>query len=341
MGAPRASDATDGGASAAAGAPSAAAIEAAAARVAPIVRRTPLDAAPALGEPLGLRVALKCEHLQRTGSFKLRGAANALLALEPEVRARGVVAASSGNHGLAVAHAARRLGTTCTVLVPRTAAPTKLEAIRRLGGIVELVDSDDSADAEREARGRAAREERAYVSPYNDPTVIAGQGTVAAELLDQLAEAELDGLDAVVVAVGGGGLVSGVGALLAERAPEVTVVGASPANDAAMAAAVAARRIVDVPTAPTLSDGTAGGIEPGAITLALCAQLVDRWILVDEAEIAAGVRAVLEHHHQLVEGAAGVAVAALAPLAAAMPGARVAVVSCGANISPQALRALL
>jgi len=315
------------------------AVQAAASRIAPYVRRTPLDPAPTLSERHRLRVALKCEHLQRTGSFKLRGAANALLTLDPAQRERGIVTASTGNHGIAVATMARRLGVPCTVFVPADASATKLAAIRRLGATIEP--TRDADEAEARARRDGGEEGRPYVSPYNDPAVVAGQGTVAVELLDQLDEAELDGLDAVVVAVGGGGLVSGVATYLKARLPGIAVVGASPANDAAMAASVTAGRIVGVPAAPTLSDGTAGGIEHDAITFPLCQALVDRWLLVEEREIASAIRDVLADQHQLIEGAAGVAVAALRQLAPAMPGARVAVVSCGANIAPQVLSDVL
>ena len=252
-----------------------------------------------------------------------------------------MLAASTGNHGLAVAHAARRLGVECTVLVPTGASPAKLAGIRRLGAAIETVASTDAAAAEREARLRAERTGQAYVSPYNDPAIIAGQGTIAVELIDQLADAGLGGLDAVIVAVGGGGLASGIATYLEQRMPGVAIVGASPANDAAMAASVAAGRIVEIAAEPTLSDGTAGGIEPGAVTFSLCQSLIDHWVTVSEAQIGAAIRAVITHHHQLVEGAAGVAVAALDAVAGLLPGARVAVISCGAHIDAAVLRRVL
>lgn len=301
------------------------------------VRRTTLT--PLVG-PEGTRdtaVLIKDEHLQHTGSFKVRGATAKLLSLTSVERDAGVVAASSGNHGLGVAYALASVEARGTVYVPHGASEVKVAAIRRLGATV-LEHGSEMGETEAHVRSVAARAGLAYISPYNDEQVIAGQGTVALEMLDQLAGAALD---AVYVAVGGGGLISGVGAALRTLSPGTRVIGVSPANDAAMAASVAAGRVVQPPVRPTLSDGTAGGIEDGAITLDLCAELVDEWILVEEEQIRDALRRFIDTQHQLIEGAAAVPLAAALQQAPGRPGQTVAVIACGANISAARLREAL
>jgi threonine dehydratase len=307
----------------------------AAAAVAPHALRTPLTAFPLLGERTRATVWLKCEHLQHTGSFKVRGALAKLSALTAEQRERGVVAASTGNHGLGVAFALARLGGRGLVCVPPGASPVKLAAIRRFGVDVRELGAD-AGQTEVLARRYAEDSGLVYVSPYNDLDVIAGQASIGAEVLDQIGDGPLD---AVVVSVGGGGLASGVAAAVKRARPGVRIVGAAPENDAAMAASVAAGRIVEVDARPTVSDGTAGGLEAGAITFGLCRDLIDEWILVSEDEIAAALRLVIDSQHQLVEGAAATAVAAAARYT--RPGQAVVVISCGANISATALEQAL
>jgi threonine dehydratase len=282
-------------------------------------------------------VQVKSEHQQHTGSFKARGALAKLTAVGPAQRERGVVAASSGNHGLGVAFALSVLGGNGLVCVPENASTVKVAAIRRLGVEVRHLGAESG---ETETLTRAYAEERglAYISPYNDLDVIAGQGTIGVELLEQTAA---DGLDVVVVSVGGGGLVSGIATAIKAVRPGVRVVGASPVNDAAMAGSVAAGRVLTVDARPTLSDGTAGGIELGAVTFELCRDLVDEWVLVSEADIAAALRLMIDTQHQLVEGAAGVALAAGLRKAQEDGGRRVTVVSCGANISADTLQKAL
>ncbi|HUR74556.1 MAG TPA: threonine/serine dehydratase [Sporichthya sp.] len=298
------------------------------------VVRTPLT--PLIG-PAGtheMSVLIKSEHLQHTGSFKVRGATAKLLALTAAELEGGVITASSGNHGLGVAYALASLGARGTVYVPQGASEVKVAAIRRLGAtVVEHGSVMDETEAH--ARATAGQAGLVYISPYNDEQVIAGQGTIALEILEQLDGAPLD---AVYLAVGGGGLASGIGAVLRALSPRTRLIGVSPANDAAMAASVRAGRVVEPPTSPTLSDGTAGGIEPGAITLPLCAELIDEWVLVDEAQIRGALRQFIDVQHQLIEGAAAVPLAAALQQATARIGQRVAVVACGANISAARLR---
>lgn len=309
----------------------AARIDAARDRIAPHVRRTPHAPFPALSERLGADVRLKSEHLQVTGSFKARGALAKLTALDDDVRANGVITASSGNHGLGVANALSALGGHGTVCVPHGASPVKVAGIRRLGADVRTL-GDDSGETEVLAQEAAEAEGLTYVSPYDDLDVISGQGTIGAEIAEQQPD-----VDTVVVAVGGGGLISGVATAIKYRRPGVRVVGVSPINDAAMAASVEAGRIVSPAAKPTLSDGTAGSVTPDAVTFPLCQELVDEWVLVSEDEIRDALRLVIDEQHQLVEGAAAAAVAGAIQLGDTLAGRNVAIVSCGANIASSTL----
>ena len=305
------------------------------ARIRPYVRETPLESSAALAGMSTARVFLKCENLQHTGSFKVRGALNKVLALSQDEIARGVITSSTGNHGAAVAYALRQIGAAGIVFVPEGASATKLGAIERQGGSIR-VHGLDSVETEVFAREYADRTGATYISPYNDAQVIAGQGTIGVELLRQL-----DRIDAVFVSVGGGGLISGIAAHLKTALPSARIIGCSPENSQVMIQSVKAGRILDLPSLPTLSDGTAGGVEAGSITLPLVRDLVDEFSTVTEDQIIAAMRALMEAHHMLIEGAAGVALAAFEKQKAAWAGANVVVVLCGANISLSTLKQIL
>lgn len=296
-------------------------------RIGPYIRETPLEPSPFLSRETGADVHLKLECVQVTGSFKARGALNKLLSLGAAERARGVVAASTGNHGLAVAHALALLGIAGEIFLPASVSPAKLEGLRARGARVRLVDEDPGV-VETVARQDADRTGRIYVSPYNDPQVIGGQGTVGVELLRQL-----EGLDAVLVPVGGGGLVGGIGAWLKERAPSVRIVGCQPAACPILVESMKAGRLLELPSAPSLSDATVGLIEAGAITFPLCRACVDDWLVVDEPAIRAALRLVLERQSVLIEGAAALPVAALIAARDRWRGARVALVLSGSHIA--------
>lgn len=311
------------------------AIAAAAHAIRPFVRTTPLHHSLLLSDRVGTHVHLKLENLQYTGSFKLRGAMNKLLSLTADQRQAGVVAASSGNHGAAVAYGCRVLGVTGVVFVPQHASPAKLAAMRRYGVEVRVI-GDDSLQSEREARRYAQEQGLAYISPYNDLAVVAGQGSIGLEIADQL-----PGVGVVLVAVGGGGLIGGVASALKAHNPQVQVIGCLPQNSPVMAASVRRGEIVDMPSLPTLSDGTAGGIEAGAVTFDLCRALVDDWILVSEEEIAGAMRLLIEGEHLLVEGAGAVPVAALLKHGDRWRSKQVAVILCGGNLSLETLAGVL
>ncbi|EKT4482420.1 threonine/serine dehydratase [Pseudomonas putida] len=292
----------------------------------PAVSITPLSYSARLSALTGCEVLLKCEHLQHTGSFKFRGASNKVRLLPVDVRKHGVIAASSGNHGQALALAGKTAGVPVTVYTATSASPYKIEAMRTLGAEVLCLPTDPLG-AELEAARQAEAQGVPFVSPYNDLQVIAGQGTIGMELFEQAPD-----LDAVFVAVGGGGMIAGIGAALRRLNPSTEIIGCWPANDPALALSISAGEIVEVDAQPTLSDGTAGGVEPGAITLPLCQALVTDTVLVSEDEIRGAMRVIASSERWIIEGAAAVAVAGMQKLAERYHGKRVAVILCGRNI---------
>ena len=308
---------------------------AASARIVDMIHPTPLARSEHFSAVTGADVYMKLENQQTTGSFKLRGASNRLMTLTPEQRGRGCVAASSGNHGAAVACAMQKLGTEGVIFVPEQTSSAKVDAIRSYGGNVQFFGTD-GLDTEQHAREYSEQNDMYYLSPYNDRQVIAGQGTCGVEIVEQLVD-----IDAVFIAVGGGGLIAGVSSVLKAHNPDVEVYGCQPEASAVMAKSVAAGEILDMPSDPTSSDGTAGGIEAEAITFELCQQLVDEFVLVSEAEIAAAMRDYIAAHDEPIEGAAGVALAAMVKRKDAIVGRKVAVIICGGNISRATLKKVI
>lgn len=302
-------------------------------RIRGLARRTPLlgdsvlgpDAGPA-GADARFGVWIKDETAQPTGSFKVRGAANALAALDPERRAAGVVAVSTGNHGRAVAHVARRLGTRADVFVSDRVPPGKLDALRSEGATVH-VGGDSQDAAEERARAFAAEHDATSIPPFDHPDVIAGQGTLGLELLE-----ELPGLATLVVPVSGGGLIAGTALAVRSAAPDVRIVGASMEAGAVMHASLRAGRPLAMPEADTLADSLQGGLgADNAYTFAMVRELVDEIVLVPESALAAAMRHAFRVHRRVLEGGGAAAVAALASGAARAHGPTVAVAS-GANV---------
>ncbi len=310
-------------------------VEAAERRIREHVRETPVEESLALGRAGSGPAHLKLENLQATGSFKLRGAMNRLLSLTPEERARGIVTASSGNHGAAMARGLKVLGAPGIIFVPENASPAKVANIRAYGTEVRM-HGLDSGLTEVFARRFAGERGVPYISPYNDPIVVAGQGTVGAELHRQLAS-----IETLYVALGGGGLIAGIAGFLKESGRRVDVVACSPENSAVMHHSLAAGRILTMESKPTLSDGTAGAVDEDTITFDLCRRYVDRALLVTEDEIREAMRLVIDHHHTLIEGAAGVAVAAYLKDRDRAAGRGAVIVLCGANIARERLKEVL
>lgn len=287
---------------------------------------TPLIESPRLSEQFGCRVLLKCEQMLPTGSFKLRGAFNKLQELSQEECALGVVTASTGNHGLALATVARRAGVRAHIHATSSASPAKLGAIRALGAGVTLHDTDPLS-VEIMARREAEASGAVFVSPYNDVDVIAGQGGCAVEILD--AEPQVD---AVIVSVGGGGLLAGIGSVLRTLRPRTEVFGVWPANSQSLLYSIRAGHAVEFAETPTISDGTAGGVEPGSITISLGREIGPTPLIVSEDEIIAALRQMAISERFVLEGAAGVALAGLAQAAPRVTGGTIVVVLCGRNI---------
>jgi threonine dehydratase len=304
-------------------------VEAAREVVADVARRTPLIESRYLSRTSGGRIVLKAENLQRTGSFKLRGALNKISKLDPEVR--GVVTGSAGNHGQALAYAANARGLAATIFMPERAALGKIAAAREFGA--EIVLGGDSVDEciER-AQARAESEGLAFVHPFDDPAVIAGQGTVGLEILDEVPD-----LARVIVPIGGGGLASGVATAVKGKREGVDVIGVQAAACAGVPGSLAEGHPVEVDAAVTLADGIAVK-RPGFITLPLLEHLVDRVEVVGEDAIAEAIVLLLERTKLVVEGAGAVGVAALmgGVVEPAESGTTVLVLS-GGNIDPGVL----
>ena len=311
-------------------------IEKAARRIGPHVLRTPLFRSVYLGELSGGEVCLKLESEQYTGSFKARGALNKVLSMAPEEKANGLVTASTGNHAQGFARALAISGDQGLIYLPENAEPSKVEALKHYG--VELAYHGNSCvETELHAKQQAEEKGMVWVSPYNDPMVIAGQGTIGKEILQ-----DLPGVDFVLATIGGGGMMSGVATWIKAHCPQAQIIGCLPENAPEMYLSAKKGEIVmlDEPL-DTLSDGSAGGCEPGAITFDLCRELVDGYILQTEAQIADAIRWMADKHHKIIEGAAGVALGAFMNNAERFRGKKVAIVICGANITTGRLKGLL
>ena len=304
-------------------------------RIRSYVRETPLELSPYLSAESDAEVYLKLESHQITGSFKLRGAMNKVLSLDREERSRPVVTASSGNHAAAVAYTLHELGGTGIIYLPSTVSRAKVEALEPYGAELRFV-GEDSVEGELEAKRVAREESLLYISPYSDPQVIGGQGTVAVEI-----ERQLERFDAVFVPVGGGGLISGIAGYFKARSPSVRIVGCQPRASRVMYESLAAGRILDLPSEPTLADGTAGGIDPEAITFPICRRDVDEMVLVSEEEIAQAMRLAIEKHWMLIEGAAALSIASFRQKKEAFRGQTVVLVVSGKKVAIEKLRSVL
>ena len=295
-------------------------------RLAGVVQTTPLEPCSAVSELAGVRALLKCEHLQRTGSFKIRGAYNRIVQLDEAERARGVVCASAGNHAQGVALSARLVGVRATVFMPATAPLPKVEATRSYGAEVVLIGNgfDDAYEA---AQKWTAENGAVFVHPFDHPDIIAGQGTLGLEILDQVPDA-----GTIVVPMGGGGLIAGIAAAVKARKPDTRIVGVEAAGAAAFPASLAAGQPCALDSVSTIADGIAVKT-PGELTLAHVRELVDECVTVPDEAIARAVLLLVERAKQVVEpsGAAG--------LAAVLEGSPtllepVVVLLCGGNVDP-------
>ena len=276
------------------------------ARIASGIRRTPLVASPSLSALGRARISLKLETRQDTGAFKLRGATNFIRACGDEARARGVVTVSTGNHGRAVAHAAQRIGARAVICMSSLVPGNKREAIQALGAEVRIIGRSQD-EAEVEAQRLVAEESLALVHPFDEPLVIAGQGTIGIEILEDQPE-----VDTAIVALSGGGLISGIALALKAASPRMRIIGVSMEQGAAMYQSVRAGRPVEVEEAASLADSLGGGIGlHNRYTFELTRVLVDDYALVSEAEIARAMRHLYRNEHVIAEGGGAVSVAAV------------------------------
>lgn len=310
-------------------------IDDAARRINPHILRTPLMHSNWLSDFCGGDVYLKLENEQHTGSFKARGSLNKLMWMQENKISKMPITASTGNHGLGFARALNLLDMKGKIYLPTTAVDSKVEAIKAYDVELEFY-GDDPYTTEMHARKTAEQNNQIYVSPYNDKQIIAGQGTIGKEIADQIRTA-----DNIVATVGGGGLISGIATYLKKTWPDVRIIGCQPENSPEMSVSVKAGEYQEVESKPTLSDGSAGGFERDAITYELCKNLIDEFILTSEKEISSAIRQVVEYHHKIIEGAAGVAVATVLKTPEKFRNQSTVIVVCGANISMNKLRQVL
>ena len=304
-------------------------------RIKPFIKITDAEYSPYLSKITRGDIYLKLENTQYSGSFKLRGACNKILSLNEEEKSRGLITASSGNHGAAFAFMVDKLGLKGTIYLPENASKAKIEALNQYKIDLELFGSD-TIETELHAINIAEASGKTFISPYNDPKVIGGQGTIGLELSDQVKE-----LDAVFVPVGGGGLVAGIAGFLKEVNPKITIIGCQPLNSPVMYESIKAGRIIEMESLPTLADGSAGGIEPGSITFEPCRDLVDHYVILSEDEIAASLKLMIEKHCILMEGASAMSVAALLREKDHYENKKVALVITGKKITIENLKLVI
>lgn len=313
-------------------------VEEAYGRIRSHVWKTPLIFSQQLSRDTDAEVYLKLENEQLTGSFKIRGAFNKVKILKelyPEQSQKGLVTASTGNHGIACMQAAKTCGYSMEIFSQESMSQSKMDTLQMYGAKVTRF-GKDCMEAEVKARQTAQERGQLYISPYNDWDVAAGQGTIGYEIY-----ADLPSVDVVLVSVGGGGLIGGIASYLKSKNPHIKVIGCQPRNSKVMYESVKAGRLVHEESADTLSDGTAGDIEDESITFPLCQRFVDDWILVDEQQISDAVFFMLDKHHKLVEGSAGVPIAALLANKEKFKDKKIVIVLCGANISSTVLKTIL
>ena len=302
--------------------------------IAELAIRTPIVPARSLGELAGCELLLKAENLQRAGSFKVRGAVNKISSLTDEQKAMGVVAASAGNHAQGVALAAANAGIPCTIVMPAAASIPKVEATRGYGASVVL--HGDGFDQAMTYARRVVRESgMTLIHAFDDPVIIAGQGTLGLELLEQVG-----GVDTVVVPVGGGGLISGVGLAIKESAPGVRVIGVQAEAATAVVDSYKANQRITVKGHATVADGISVG-SPGRITLPLVSRYVDDMVVVGEQEITEAMMLLLERCKLLVEGAGAVGLAAVLSGKVEVSGRKVAIVLSGGNVDTHLIARVL
>ncbi|MEC7878262.1 MAG: threonine/serine dehydratase [Bacteroidota bacterium] len=294
--------------------------------------KTPLTYSERLSNEINSNIFLKLENLQKTGSFKARGALNKILNIN---NSKDVVAASSGNHGAAVSYALSKKNMHGTIYVPENVKKSKVKNIESYGSKVVKF-GDDCLDAENQAIRVSKENNLTFVSPYNDLDIVSGQGTIGVEILNDNNE-----IDVVFITVGGGGLISGVGSYLKSINPSIKVIGCSPINSSIMINSIKKGKIINTESKDTLSDGSAGGVEEGSITFDICKELIDDYCLVSEDEISLQIKNSLNIDKMLIEGSAAVAIASAIKMKSQLVDKNVVIVICGGNIGSDTLKKIL
>jgi threonine dehydratase len=305
--------------------------------IAPFAKRTPLERSKYLSNQTDADVFLKLENLQVTHSFKVRGVINKLLHLSSKEKAQGVITASAGNHGQAVAFGAQKLGFSAKIVVPTNTPKVKVEGIKQYGADL-LLFGETYPEAERKAKELAQNEGRLYISPYNDPLIVAGHGTIGLEIMG-----ELPNVDVVLVPVGGGGLIAGISTAIKNLKPDVQVIGVQSEATPIMYESLKAGKIVPAHrhNPRTVAEGLAGGIEKGSITFTIAQQYVDEVMLVREETLRKAVYLLYTNEKQTVEGSGAAGVAMLLENKDAFSGLTVAAVLSGGNIDSSLLQGIL
>lgn len=299
------------------------------------IRETPLEYSPYLSKSGNCRVFLKLENFQVTGSFKLRGAANKLLSLSKEEREKGIITASSGNHGAAIAYLLDKFNMKGEIVLPQNTSRAKIDYLRTYGTDMEFI-GNDCVQSESFARERAQKNKQVFISPYNDWKVIGGQATIGIELTRQLKS-----IDAIFIPVGGGGLASGIAGYLKQDNKNIEIIGCQPENSPVMAESIKVGKIIEMESKPTLSDGTAGGLEKGAITFSICKRYIDDYVLISESEIRDSLRFIIEKHFMLIEGAAALSVASFLKTKKKFENKNIVLIISGSKISLENLKEVL
>lgn len=298
------------------------------------IRATPMEECRTLSEMTRGRIFLKMEHWQKTGSFKVRGALNRLFTLAPEQKARGVITASAGNHGLGIAFASEICGVKARIVLPVNAAATKVHMLNQFG--VEIIQAGRDYDEAEDVAHQIERDCRlTFVSGFDDPEIISGQGTIALEILNAIPDP-----DVILVPIGGGGLISGIAITVKERKPNVKIIGVQSEASPAMHRAWQMNMVVETPIDETIADGLAGRLV-SPLVLETVNKYVDDIVIVSEQEIIQSIRFLLQQHHTLAEGAAAVSVAALSSGKIDVEGKTCVAVLTGRNIDFEMVRRVI
>jgi len=296
------------------------------------IRDTPMEKSFFLGEACGGNVFLKLENLQFTNSFKVRGALNKILSLSQDEKDRGLVAASAGNHAQGIGYAARMLDISALIVVPTYTPQVKIDAIKRYG-VDLIIYGDKYLETEAKAREIEEKDGKTFISAYNDYEIIAGQGTIGLEMLEQTPD-----LDAVIVPVGGGGLISGISCAVKSQSSDIQVIGVQSYASPVMYESLKAGRIIETPLEETIAEGLYGGIEEGSVTFDLCKKYVDEILLVEEKDILESIGLMALKQRQIVEGSAAVGVAAILDDPDRYANKKIGVVISGGNIEEELIR---